>query len=176
VEGHLWGAQYDGFIEEKPTGAVEDGLPVFQYFQTDAKFHGAELETSYVAWRGGEKALKLEGVYDWVRGSTDLGVPARVPPWAVTGRVVWSAPRLEAQAEVRRVAEQDRVSTFELPTDGYTQVNAMVTFKPFQDPALRLFVDGRNLTNATIREHASFLKDFAPGAGRSVRAGFAWRF
>lgn len=176
VEGHLWGARYDGFIEEKPTGAVEDGLPVFQYFQTDAKFHGAEVEASYVAWRGGENALKLEGVYDWVRGSTDLGIPARIPPWAVTGRVVWSAPRVEAQAEVRRVAEQDRVSTFELPTDGYTQVNAMVTFKPFQDPALRLFVDGRNLTNATIREHASFLKDFAPGAGRSVRAGFAWRF
>lgn len=176
VEGHLWGAQYDGFIEEAPTGAVQDDLPVFQYNQTDAKFHGAELETSYVAWRGGEQALKLEGVYDWVRGSTDLGVPARVPPWALTGRVVWSAPRLEAQAEVRRVASQNRVATFELPTDGYTTVNAMVTFKPLEDSALRLFVDGRNLTNETIREHASFLKDFAPSPGRSVRAGFAWRF
>jgi iron complex outermembrane receptor protein len=32
------------------------------------------------------------------------------------------------------------------------------------------------LTNATIREHASFLKDFAPSPGRSVRAGFSWRF
>jgi hypothetical protein len=28
---------------------------------------------------------------------------------------------------------QDRVATFELPTDGYTQVNAMVTFKPIAD-------------------------------------------
>jgi len=176
VEGHLWGAQYDGFIEEAPTGAVQDDLPVFQYSQTDAKFHGAELETSYVAWRGGEKALRLEGVYDWVRGSTDLGVPARVPPWALTGRVVWSAPRLDVQAEVRRVGSQNRVATFELPTDGYTQVNAMVTFKPLEASALRLFVDGRNLTNETIREHASFLKDFAPSPGRSVRAGFAWRF
>ena len=63
-----------------------------------------------------------------------------------------------------------------LPTDGYTQVNAMVTFKPMGDSGLRLFVDGRNLTNAEIREHASFLKDFAPSPGRSVRAGFAWRF
>lgn len=176
VEGHLWGAQYDGFIEEAPTGAVQDDLPVFQYFQTDAKFHGAELETSYVAWRGGENALKLEGVYDYVRGSTDLGVPARVPPWALTGRVVWSSPRLDLQGEVRRVASQNRVADFELPTDGYTTVNAMVTFKPVADSALRLFVDGRNLTNETIREHASFLKDFAPSPGRSVRAGFAWRF
>lgn len=177
LEGHLWGAWYDGFIEEAPTGAVEDDLPVFQYFQTDAKFHGAEAEASYVAWRDGDKALKLEGVYDWVRGSTDLsGAPARVPPWALTGRVVWSTPRLTAQAEVRRVASQNRVATFELPTDGYTQVNAMVTFKPIADSALRLFVDGRNLTDETIREHASFLKDFAPAPGRSVRVGFAWNF
>ena len=176
VEGHLWGAQYNGFIEEAPTGAVKDDLPVFQYSQTDAKFHGAELETSYVAWRGGEQSVKLEGVYDFVRGSTDMGVPARVPPWALTGRVIWTAPRVEAHAEVRRVASQNRVATFELPTDGYTQVNAMVTFKPLADSPLRLFVDGRNLTNETIREHVSFLKDFAPSPGRSVRAGFAWRF
>ena len=176
AEAHLWGARYDGFIEEAPTGAVEDDLPVFQYAQTDASFRGAEVEGSYAAWRDGEKALKLEGSYDWVRGSTDLGVPARVPPWALTGRVVWSAPRLDAQAEVRRVGGQDRVAAFELPTDGYTQVNAMVTFKPAGDSDLRLFVDGRNLTNAEIREHASFLKDFAPSPGRSVRAGFAWRF
>ena len=80
------------------------------------------------------------------------------------------------RSEVRRVASQNRVATFELPTDGYTQVNAMVTFKPLADSPLRLFLDGRNLTNETIREHASFLKDFAPSPGRSVRAGFAWRF
>lgn len=176
AEAHLWGAQYDGFIEEARTGAVEDGLPVFQYSQTDAKFHGAEAEASYVAWRSGERSLKLEGSYDWVRGSTDLGVPARVPPWAVTGRAIWSTARLEVQGEVRRVASQNRVAAFELPTDSYTQVNAMVTYKPIADSGLRVFIDGRNLTNETIREHVSFLKDFAPSPGRSVRAGFAWRF
>ncbi len=176
AEAHLWGAQYNGFIEEARTGAVEDGLPVFQYSQTDAKFHGAEAEASYVAWREGERSLKLEGSYDWVRGSTDLGVPARVPPWAVTGRAIWSTTRLEVQGEVRRVASQNRVAAFELPTDSYTQVNVMVTYKPIANSGLRVFIDGRNLTNETIREHVSFLKDFAPSPGRSVRAGFAWRF
>lgn len=175
-EGHLWAAHYDGFIEESPTGAVRDSLPVFQYFQTTADFHGAEIETSYVAWKQGEHALKLEGVYDWVRGETDLGVPARIPPWSLTGRVIWTAPRAEAHVEVRRVASQGRVATNELPTDGYTTVNAMVTVKPFANPALRLFIDGRNLTDEEVREHVSFLKDVAPAPGRSVRAGLAWRF
>lgn len=176
MEGHLWGAHYDGFIEESPTGAHQDSLPVFQYFQTKADFHGAEFETSYVAWAAGQHSLKLEGSYDWVKGKTDLGVPARIPPWSLTSRVIWTAPRAEAHVEVRRVASQGRVATFETPTDGYTTLNAMVTVKPFANPALRLFVDGRNLTNEEIREHVSFLKDVAPGPGRSVRAGFAWRF
>jgi iron complex outermembrane receptor protein len=94
----------------------------------------------------------------------------------VTSRLVWKGERLETRFELRRVGQQDRVSTFELPTDGYTVVNLYADFKPFGDPALRVFVDGRNLTDAEIREHASFLKDVAPAAGRSVRTGIAWRF
>ena len=177
LEGHLWAAHYDGFIEEAPTGAQEDNLPVFQYFQTNADFHGAEVEAGYTAWRGGQgHALKLEGVYDWVRGETDLGVPARIPPWSLTGKVIWTAPRAEAHVEVRRVASQGRVATFETATDGYTSVDAMLTVKPFANPALRVFIDGRNLTNEEIREHVSFLKDIAPSPGRSIRTGVAWRF
>jgi iron complex outermembrane receptor protein len=55
-------------------------------------------------------------------------------------------------------------------------VNLKATFKPIADSPLRLFVDGRNLTNEEIREHVSFLKDIAPSPGRSVRAGVAWKF
>ena len=90
--------------------------------------------------------------------------------------MVWTAPRVETTLEVRRVAEQDRVADFELPTDGYTVVNLKATFKPLANSPLRLFVDGRNLTDTEIREHASFLKDIAPSPGRSVRAGVAWKF
>jgi len=176
AEGHLWAAKYDNFIEEAPTGAVEDDLPVYQYFQTKADFHGAELEAGYDAWRGANQSLHLETTFDWVHGDTDAGVPARIPPWALSGSVVWTAPRVETTLEVRRVAEQDRVATFELPTDGYTAVNLKATFTPIANSPLRLFIDGRNLTNAEIREHVSFLKDLAPSPGRSVRAGVAWKF
>uniref|UniRef100_B0T2Z2 TonB-dependent receptor n=1 Tax=Caulobacter sp. (strain K31) TaxID=366602 RepID=B0T2Z2_CAUSK len=176
AEGHLWAAKYGSFIEEAPTGAVEDNLPVYQYFQTKADFHGAELEASYDAWRGATQSLRLETTFDWVHGDTDAGVPARIPPWSLGGSVVWNVPRVETTLEVRRVAGQDRVAQFELPTDGYTVVNLKATFKPSETSPLRLFIDGRNLTNAEIREHASFLKDIAPSPGRSVRAGVAWKF
>jgi iron complex outermembrane receptor protein len=176
AEGHLWAAHYGNFIEEAPTGQVEDDLPVYQYFQTKADFHGAELEASYDAWRGATQSIRLESTFDWVHGETDQGVPARIPPWSLSGSVVWNVPRVETTLEVRRVAEQDRVAQFELPTDGYTVVNLKATFKPSETSPLRLFIDGRNLTNAEIREHASFLKDIAPAPGRSVRAGVAWKF
>jgi len=176
AEGHLWAARYDNFIEEAPTGAIEDDLPVYQYFQTGADFHGAEFEASYEAWRGASQSVRLETTFDWVHGETDAGTPARIPPWSLGGSIVWSVPRVETTLEVRRVAEQDRVADFELPTDGYTVVNLKATFKPHEASPLRLFVDGRNVTNEEIREHASFLKDIAPSPGRSVRAGVAWKF
>jgi iron complex outermembrane receptor protein len=39
-----------------------------------------------------------------------------------------------------------------------------------------LSLRGRNLTNAEIREHASFLKDIAPSPARSVSAALSWTF
>jgi len=105
AEGHLWAAKYDNFIEQAPTGAIEDDLPVFQYFQTKADFHGAEFEASYDAWRGATQSIRLETTFDWVHGKTDVGVPARIPPWSLGGSVVWTAPRVESTLEWRRVAE-----------------------------------------------------------------------
>ncbi|OYW97386.1 MAG: hypothetical protein B7Z12_21710, partial [Caulobacter vibrioides] len=98
------------------------------------------------------------------------------PPYSLTGRLVWASPRIDAQLEVRYVADQDRVTTYELPTNDYTLVNARVSFKPLEDRDLRLFVEGRNLTDAVAREHASFLKDIAPLPGRSIRGGLALNF
>jgi len=175
---HLFAAHYDGFIDIRPTGVfdVDSGLEIFNYVQTDAEFYGFEAEATYKIWTDGDRSLSVEGAADYVRGDTDLGPPARIPPWSVTGRVVYSAPRWDAKLEVRRVAEQDRTAAFELPTDGYTLVNLYGSFKPLEDPAVVLFAEARNLTDEEAREHASFLKDIAPMPGRSLRVGLAYRF
>ncbi|MSU51083.1 MAG: hypothetical protein EXS37_18665 [Opitutus sp.] len=39
-----------------------------------------------------------------------------------------------------------------------------------------LFVRGKNLTDATAREHGSFLKAFAPQPGRGVLGGMRMTF
>ncbi|MCE3288988.1 MAG: TonB-dependent receptor, partial [Caulobacter sp.] len=173
---HLYGVRYDGFIDLTPTGAEIDGLQVFNYVQTDAEFYGLEAEAAWTAWRDSGRTLKLEFGADYVRANTDLGPPARIPPWSVTTRLVWESPQWTGRLEVRHVAEQDRVAGFELPTDSYTQVNLGGSWSPPALKGAKLYAEVRNLTDEEIREHASYLKDLAPQPGRNVRAGIAWRF
>jgi iron complex outermembrane receptor protein len=78
---------------------------------------------------------------------------------------------------VTKVLRQNRVSAFDLrdgepeqPTAGYTRVDALVAWRPADWP-LTLTLQGRNLTNEDMRIHTSFLKTFAPPAGRSVLLG-----
>lgn len=176
LEGHVFGAAYDGFIDQRPTGEVEDGLPVFRFVQTDARFVGAEVEAGLDLWSSGGRSIGLDLSADYLNASSDLGPPARMPPPAVTARLTYLSERLETFVEVRSVAHQDRIAPFELPTDSHTLVNAGLTWRPRGADRLRLYVEGRNLTDETVREHVSFVKDILVQPGRSLRAGVAARF
>lgn len=175
---HVYSASYDGFIDLRPTGATDpdSGLPVFRYVQTDADFRGLEVEASYRLWNQGLRELTLTGAADQVRAETDLGPAARIPPWSMRAGLDWTSPRLDLGLAVRHVGAQTRTADHERPTDGYTLVSVSGAARPFADPAITLFVEATNLTDAEAREHASFQKDIAPLPGRAVRAGLTWRF
>lgn len=175
---HAYHADYDGFIDLRPTGVddVDSGLPVFEYVQTGATFRGFEAEVEYRLWESGQRSLSLTGAADHVRASTDLGPAARIPPWSVTGGLEWVSRRFDAGLEVRHVGEQDRTAAFERPTDGYTLVSLKGAVRPFADRNVTVFAEASNLTDEEAREHASFQKDIAPLPGRSLRAGVTWRF
>ena len=177
---HLYGSKYDGFIDERPTGATFDAegelFPVFQFVQTDATFRGFEIEAAYALWERGDSKLSLEGAADYVRAQTDLGPAARIPPYSLTGRLAWTSTRYDLSGEVRRVGQQDRVADLELPTDDYTLVNLSAAWRPLADRNVTVFAEARNLTDQEAREHVSFLKDIAPLPGRNLRVGVAYRF
>ncbi|MDP1778240.1 MAG: TonB-dependent receptor [Brevundimonas sp.] len=175
---HAYHADYDGFIDLRPTGLedADSGLPIFAYVQTDATFRGFEAEASYRLWESGERSLSLAGAADQVRASTDLGPVARIPPWSVTGGLDWTSRLFDVGLEVRHVGEQDRTAAFERPTDSYTLVNLKGAVRPFADSNVILFAEAANLTDEEAREHASFQKDIAPQPGRSLRVGATYRF
>ncbi|MCG9917345.1 MAG: TonB-dependent receptor [Phenylobacterium sp.] len=173
---HAFAVQYDGFIDLRPTGEEDHDseLDIFAYRQTDAEFWGGEAQVAYRLWQDGARSFTLEGSADYVRGDTDLGAPARIPPWSATGRAVFATSWWTGKLELRQVGEQTRVTEGELPTDGYRMLNASVVVRPTD--GFKLFLEGRNLNDAEAREHVSFLKDLAPLPGRSVRLGVGYSF
>ena len=179
VDAHLFYSDYDNFIDLIPTGAVDadSEFPVFTFVQSGAKFYGFETEASVETWRDGERSFHLEAAADYVHGKTDFGPAVRIPPWSVTGRGVYEAGWWTGTVEVHHVGKQDRVAAFELPTSGYTMLNASLVVRPLKGKdGLKVFLDGHNLTNTEAREHASFLKDIAPLPGRSFRVGVGYTF
>ena len=95
----------------------------------------------------------------------------RIPPARVLGGLELQGERITARAEVEHAFEQDRIAAFETPTSGYTMVNASVSFAPWgRDSRTSILLSANNIFDELARRHSSFLKDFAPLAGRDLRA------
>jgi len=61
------------------------------------------------------------------------------------------------------------VAPIETPTDDFTLVNASLAFRPFDSNRSQLILSANNIFDVTARRAASFLKDYAPLAGRDFR-------
>ncbi len=164
--------RFNNFIYLTPTGAEEDGLPVFRYFQADARYWGAEAEAAFTVARFGETRVEVTALADYVNAAVLAGAgPApRIPPFRILGGVEASGGRFGGRIEVERAIAQNRLASFETRTPGYTLVNASVTWKPFgaANPTAVL-VSANNIFDVEARRHASFLKDSAPLPGRDIR-------
>jgi iron complex outermembrane receptor protein len=168
----LYTNRFDNFIYEAETGAVEDALPVFQYFQNDAKVWGVEFQGSQNVARFGDVDLKVDAVADYTRAKIAGGagnVP-RIPPLRVLGGVELNGARLDLRGEVEWSDAQTKTAPFETATDGFTLVNATATWRPFgSDRNIALIASANNIFDVVARRSASFTKDFVPLSGRDFR-------
>ncbi len=168
----LFANRFDNYIFQAATGAQEDELPVFQYFQRGATYWGVELGANVLLGYVGTWRVNFDAVADYVRATiSDGGGPVpRIPPLRLLGAIEAESPNADARLEVERVFGQDRIAAFETPTDGFTLVNASVTWRPWgrRGPA-SFSLSANNLFDVEARRHASFTKDFAPLGGRDFR-------
>ncbi|TGY89896.1 TonB-dependent receptor [Marinicauda algicola] len=170
-------AAYDGFIGLFPTGEEEDGLDVFEYRQEDATLYGFEAKADARLGEAGGFDFSAEASADYVRGELDDGgnLP-RIPPLSGTLALIADRGNVSLRAEGRFVAEQDEITSFEMPTDSFALFNADARITPFADKDIAILVGVRNITDEEARLHTSFLKDQVPLPGRSVRAAISARF
>lgn len=162
---------FDNFIFDNLNGQIEDGLPVFVYQQAKARFYGAEIEASADLATLGDYTIKADALGDVVRAKiTNFGPAPRIPPLRLLGGLSAVSDRIEGRVEVEWADKARRLAVFETPTDSYTMVNASLTLRPFTDrPDTTLSLTAHNLFDVDARRHASYLKDFAPLAGRDIR-------
>jgi iron complex outermembrane receptor protein len=177
LDAHVYTSHFDNFIDLRPTGQVQDDLPVFQYVQTDADLYGLEIEASAHLFSYADQAVSLHAAYDYTHGKTAIGPVVRIPPQALTLKLQSVSPRWDSYVEVRGVdSRNDRLAAFETPTDGYVTVNLFTSYKLPQHPGTSLFAEVRNVGDVEMREATSSTKDSVVGAGRSLRLGVVSNF
>lgn len=169
---------FDDYIFLRDRGDVLEGLPVRVYDQRDAEIWGAELELELVAYERGALRGLVDFTFDYVRGqlASDRNLP-RIAPWSVRWGAEAQSTYLDGRIEVEYVGTQDDTAAFELATEDFARLNAILTLRPFGDRRdLSLRLEGRNLTNSLARSHVSFLKDVLPMPGRDVRLSLRYAF
>ncbi|HEV2817707.1 MAG TPA: TonB-dependent receptor [Allosphingosinicella sp.] len=182
-DGYSFGASayqiwFSHYIYEQATGAIQDDLPVFQYLQADARYRGFEVEGSVRLARIGGVTLNADALADYVRATIQSQGPApRIPPLRLLGGLEAQSERVNGRIEVEWVDHQNRLAAFETPTDGYTMVNASLSIHPFGgNNRSSIILSANNIFDVQARRHASFLKDFAPLAGRDLRVSAHFMF
>lgn len=165
---HSW---FANFVYDNRTGAFASGLPVYQVRQADARLYGFEVQANAVLARAGAWTISADGLADYVNATISGSGPApRIPPLRVLGGLRAKTAGYEFGVEAERVTGQNRVAAFETATPGYTMVNAEATLHPWgAHGPLSLVLSANNLFDVEARRHVSFLKDYAPLAGRDIR-------
>jgi iron complex outermembrane receptor protein len=182
--------RFDGFIFKQLTGETCDDtfatcapgpggeLDQVLFSQRDATFTGAELQAQFdVApiWRG---VWGIDVQYDFVHARFDDsqgGNVPRIPPHRAGAGIYYRDAAWFARIGFLHAFDQNRIGDNETPTEGYTLLNADLsyTFKldPSQSiaPEMTIGLKGLNLLDDDVRNHVSFRKDEVLEPGRNIR-------
>jgi iron complex outermembrane receptor protein len=167
----------DDYILLRPTALELDGFQVYDFGQADVEFRGIEAEALVEIWDTSDSHVHLRLFTDFVDAEEDVTgakLPL-IPPQRLGLGVHGGWHKFDANIDAVFADDQKDVAENELPTEGYTLLNASLSYT-VADPGLYLFLRGSNLLDEDIRQHTSPLKDFVPLPGRSVHLGLRYEF
>jgi len=179
IQASAYAQWFDDFIYEIDTGAEADGLPLFQFFQADARYYGVEGEIEARLVDSENFSLDANVVADYVdaRIKNGGGPVPRIPPFRVLAGMSAKAGAFGGRIEAEHVTAQNDVAAFETPTDDFTLVNASLSWRPFGlEQETVLILSANNIFDVDARRHASFTKDFVPLPGRDIRVSARFSF
>jgi iron complex outermembrane receptor protein len=173
------GRQPAGHAEHDKEGADGDGedeeIAYVEFVGADALLQGVESHADFQL----TPVLSAELGLDVVRGSlkdNDLPLP-RIPPVKFRGGLRFQRNALQIGGQVISAASQNRLSTNETATAGYTLLKLYASYSFDSGGALHTFT-GRldNATDELYRNHLSLIKDVVPEIGRNFKAVYTVGF
>ena len=114
--------------------------------------------------------------------TVDRSLIVHLPPFAGASLEQLDAVLDEARSVYRTkgscLFEQDKVASYETPTDGYDMLNATIAYRiPIEGGSeVELYARATNLTDELAFVHTSFVKDQSPLRGRNVVFGVRHQF
>ncbi len=128
-------SRYGNFIYLVDTGSTwfwDDGqrdLPVRQWSQANAIFHGIEGEATFHLAKNTSGSWDLRVFGDGVRGRLkDGGNLPRIVPARYGAELRWEDVGWRTSLGAKRYEKQNRVAVNETPTTGYTMVDAHLAY------------------------------------------------
>lgn len=181
-DGSIYSSWFDNYVYGDLTGwtcdeegdCVGDDSRDFKelfYRQQGAHFRGIEGQASYELVNRAAGTLEASLLADYTRATLSDGsnVP-RIPPYRVGGGLDWESDAFDAGVSLTYSGRQDKVGAFDTPTDGYTQLGAQVSWRPFKEHrGIEFSIVGQNLTDSVQRNAAALNKDEVVMPGRNVR-------
>lgn len=143
--------------------------------QADALFYGIEASAAIDLDTSLPLTLRTSG--DYLRGELQAGgnLPRMTPPRIGLGADTrWQD--MQFSVDYRYHLKQTHTAEAETATDAYATLGFDLVYTPSHLKQLRVFLQGRNLTDTDGRLHQSFFKDQAPIVGRNFTAGVAYQF
>ena len=178
---HNWASDYifqqrnGEFVDQDGNPCLADCVPLVTSGQNDAIFKGYEAKLIVPMMENHLGLLEMTLFSDYTRGEFVNGsdVP-RMPPLRYGLQLDFNRDKLSTYLRFTRAESQPHAGDFETSTAGYFLLNVGANYqvKAYKDAKLMVFAKGNNLLNQNIRNSTSYLRNFAPEAGRGAEVGF----
>ncbi|MCK9607629.1 MAG: TonB-dependent receptor [Methylomonas sp.] len=178
---HNWASDYivqqrtGEFVDEGGNPCITDCVPVLGTGQADAIFKGYEAKLIVPLMENHFGMLDLSLFSDYTRGEfVNGGDVPRMPPLRYGLQLDYNQNKLAGYLRFTRAESQDHPGDHETRSAGYLLLNVGMNYQleAYQGANLMLFAKGNNLLNQNIRNATSYLRNFAPEAGRGAEIGF----
>lgn len=171
----------DGFPDRRDANGNSDPTGEFVdlfYTQQAARFSGWEAT---LGWNMQGAGFNARATFDQVRARLTDGTPLpRITPQRLGLQVGWREQielGWQLQLQALHTAAPDHLAPLETATPGWTRYDLGIAYvRRVNGAPWTFYLDGRNVTNQSIRFHTDYLKDRVPQPGRIWLAGIRGTF